>query len=147
MSELTDDRQSEQCPWCKVTYYAEPGHDPLKHHLDYCPERPESADDDDEPADALELAKSELAEAMVPDPEDLLADVGPLAQLFYLNQTAYQVLKNYAAMLTAKGIETPADDSEPVRALQMVAEACGMLDGACQELSILPREAADDAAG
>lgn len=91
--------------------------------------------------DALASAQSELAAASVPTPDDILADVGPLAQLYYLERLAYTVLSNFTAMLTADGIDPVDDDSEPVRALAAIGEACGNLDGACILLSILPEDA------
>jgi len=91
--------------------------------------------------DALEMAKAELAEQMFPAPEDYLNAVGPLAQLFYLDQLAYQVMKNFAAMLANAPGGPPPDGSEPVQALQAITEACGNLDGACVLLSIFPDEA------
>lgn len=91
--------------------------------------------------DAMDLCKKELAEAMFPDPDEFLNDVGPLTQVFYLNQLAYGVMKNYTAMLANAPGEQPPEGSEPVVALQMLTEACGMLDQACVTLSILPTEA------
>ena len=32
--------EAETCPWCHQTFYALPGHDALKPHIDYCPDRP-----------------------------------------------------------------------------------------------------------
>ncbi len=28
--------ESAECPYCGRTFYALPGHDPLKHHIEYC---------------------------------------------------------------------------------------------------------------
>jgi hypothetical protein len=94
-----------------------------------------------ETLDAQQLAKDELAEAMFPAPEDFLNDVGPLAQLYYVEQLAYQVMGNFAAMLANAPGGSPEDGSEPVQALSAIAEACGNLDAACVLLSILPAEA------
>lgn len=92
--------------------------------------------------DAQQLAVNELAAATVPTPDDLLGDVGPLAQVFYLEQLAYAVMRAYTAMLSASDDDAMPDDSEPVRALAALGEACGNLDAACILLSILPPEAA-----
>jgi hypothetical protein len=91
--------------------------------------------------DAQQLARDELATAMVPAPDDLLSDVGPLAQLYFLNQCAEYVMKAWVGMLqgdTAAGVE---DDSEPVRALAAIANATGQLAAACQLVSIFDRDA------
>jgi hypothetical protein len=98
----------------------------------------------DEP-DNLELAKNELGEAMVPDPVDLLQDVGPLAQLWFLHQCAYAVLQSFTGMLSGDTAEGIGDNSEPVRAHAALALACGQLDGACQLLALLPTEEETDA--
>lgn len=36
---LRDAGMSEECPYCHETFFAPPGHDPLKKHFDYCPEK------------------------------------------------------------------------------------------------------------
>ncbi|MFZ0666193.1 MAG: hypothetical protein WAM97_10585 [Acidimicrobiales bacterium] len=97
--------------------------------------------DDTEP-DALDMAKTELGEAMVPDPIDMLSDCGPLAQLWFLHQCAYGVMQSFTGMLSGDEAADVADDSEPVRAYAALAKACGNLDGACQLLSLLPPDGA-----
>ena len=92
--------------------------------------------------DALDMATTELAEAMVPTPEDMLADVGPLAQAWYLQQLAYHVMRSFTAFLSTDEAGDVADDSEPVRALGALTTLCGIADGICVTLSILPAEAA-----
>jgi hypothetical protein len=92
--------------------------------------------------DALELAKTELATEMVPDPIDILQDCGPLAQLWFAHQAAYGVMQSFIGMQSGVEGEVLPDDSEPVRALAALAKACGNLDAACQLLNLLP---ADDA--
>lgn len=37
-----DYEESAVCPYCHDTWYAPPKHDPLKHHIDYCPQNPSS---------------------------------------------------------------------------------------------------------
>jgi hypothetical protein len=92
----------------------------------------------DEQPDGLDLAKTELAEEMVPDPIEILQDVGPLAQLWFLHECAYGVLQSFTGFLSDEGSEGLDDDSEPVRAFAAIAKACGNLDGACQLLALLP---------
>jgi hypothetical protein len=91
--------------------------------------------------DAQDIARTELAEAMVPAPADLMADVGPLGRLFYLEQLAYSTLSAWAAMLSGDADEDPAATDERVVAMQGIAQACGALDAACVAVSILPPEA------
>lgn len=92
--------------------------------------------------DTLEMAKLELAEAMVPTPEDLLGDVGPLAQLYYTERLLYVLLGMWTGMIaedTTSGLDA---DSPPVKAQQAIALAAGNIDAACILLDILPAAAA-----
>jgi hypothetical protein len=93
--------------------------------------------------DAMTIAQEELARAMVPAPDDLLADVGPLAQLLFIERTCYSVLQSWAAMLSGDEAADVDDDSGPVRALAAIGQAAGNLDAACVEVSILPPDATE----
>ena len=90
--------------------------------------------------DPAVVAQSELAQNMVPTPDDLLADVGPLTQLWYARELCYSVMRLMAASLSLDDGEPLPDDSEPVRALAALTEACGMLDGGCVLVSLLPAD-------
>lgn len=37
---VREEPNSADCPYCGVTLYALPNHDPLKRHLDFCEQRP-----------------------------------------------------------------------------------------------------------
>lgn len=37
---LEDDRECATCPFCFETFFAPPKQDPLKRHIDYCPQNP-----------------------------------------------------------------------------------------------------------
>jgi len=39
--------ESAECPYCHRTFYALLLHDPLKRHMPFCEDRPESGDDDE----------------------------------------------------------------------------------------------------
>jgi len=89
-----------------------------------------------------DLARTELATAMVPWPEDLLADIGPLGQMVYLNQLAWHVFRSLRGMLsTDASIELQAGDP-PVVALNQLMEAIGMIDQVCVTLDLIPIEQA-----
>lgn len=91
--------------------------------------------------DPKEIAEAELAQAVVPTPDDLLGDVGPTTQLFYLERTAYTVLGNWAAMLSGDEAADLGEADELTRAMNALAEVCGLLDGACVMVGLLPDEA------
>lgn len=35
---------SEACPYCGQVFYAPPGHDPIRKHVDFCEARPDPED-------------------------------------------------------------------------------------------------------
>ena len=86
-------------------------------------------------------AKAELAKAMLPAPDDFLGDVGPLAQLYYLDQVAWTVLRGMTGMLSSEVSADLDDDDPPVQALAALSDAVGRLDGICQIMGLLPAEA------
>jgi len=89
----------------------------------------------------MDMATTELAEAQVPTPDDLLADVGPLSQLWYLHEVADHVIKSWVGMQSDEHGKDLSDDSEPVRALAAMVTSMGALNEACVLVSILPPEA------
>lgn len=93
--------------------------------------------------DPAQIAQSELAANTVPTPEDVLADVSPLTQLWYARETCYAAMRVMAATLSVGDDEAPPDDSEPVRALAALSDACGTLDGACSLVGLLPADYAN----
>jgi hypothetical protein len=95
--------------------------------------------------DANELAQSELAANTVPTPEDVLADVGPLAVIWYIREAAYYAVKFVSATLSTQEAADVTDDSGPARALAALSMAAGELDGACMAVDLLPLEYGDDA--
>lgn len=98
-----------------------------------------------EGADANELAQSELAANTVPTPEDVLADVGPLATLWYARQTVYYAQQLWAALLSGDEAADLGDTTELAAALEGISIAAGNLDGACIRVSLLPLDYGDSA--
>lgn len=92
--------------------------------------------------DPAEVARTELAESMIIAPPDLLGDIGPMGQLFYLEQMIWHVLSGWTGMLAVADGDDVPDDSEPVRALAALTLAAGQVDAACVLVSLLPPEAA-----
>jgi hypothetical protein len=87
-------------------------------------------------------ATAELAAAMVPVPDDIMEDLGPLAAVWYLHEVAWSTFRHYTAMLSADGVAAPEDDSEPVRAHHALGLALGMLDQTCVILGLIEPDAA-----
>jgi hypothetical protein len=102
-------------------------------------------DAEDDTFDPAEVARTELATEQVLPPEDLLPDVGPMGQLLYLEQLTWYVLTTWTGMISAADDGVLDDDSEPLRALQAITLAAGMIDQACVIVSLLPPEAVDGA--
>ena len=84
-----------------------------------------------------EDAKIELATNMVPAPEDLLADIGPLGQVFYLRELGWQVLRSYSGMIQDSASIELKDEDPPVLALQELMMIMGELDGLCVTLELI----------
>lgn len=87
-----------------------------------------------------EDAKTELATAMVMAPEDLLNDVGPLAQLWFLNQVAWHVARSMTGMMSSDASAELEDEDPPVVALQELMQAVGILDQTCLTMGLLTTE-------
>lgn len=83
-------------------------------------------------------ARTELAMAMVLAPEDLLADIGPLGQILYLEQLAWHVLRGVTGMLSSDASTELQNDDPPVIALQQLTMVVGEIDQVCVTLGILP---------
>lgn len=86
-------------------------------------------------------ARTELAAAMVLAPEDLLADIGALGQLLYLEQLAWHVLRSLTGMLSSEASADLDSEDPPVIALQQLTVAVGEIDQVCVTMGILPTEA------
>lgn len=93
--------------------------------------------------DAMMMARDDLVANMVPVPEDLLSEVGPLAKLYFAEQTAYEVLKHFAADLATFGAGDTDLEATVGKAMQGIATAAGALDEACIAMGILPSEAGE----
>lgn len=83
-------------------------------------------------------ARTELAMNNVIAPEDLLADIGPLGQLLYLNHLAWHVMTGMTGMLSDSASSDLEQDAPPVIALQELTTAVGMLNQVCVTIGILP---------
>jgi len=91
--------------------------------------------------DPQELAKQQLADGSVPAPEDLLADLDPLAALYYLEQTGWMVLNMWTGFAQEQQ-DANADGAEDLAVtLSQVAAVVGMLDGACARIGLIPTDA------
>jgi len=95
--------------------------------------------------DANELAQGELAQNTVPTPDDLLADVGPLAALWYAREVSYYAVQLWTSLLSGDEAADLGDTSELASALEGISIAAGNLDGACIRVSLLPSDYGDNA--
>ncbi len=95
--------------------------------------------------DANELAQGELAANTVPTPDDLLADVGPLAVLWYAREVGYYAVQLWTSLLSGDEAADLGDTSELAAALEGISIAAGNLDGACMRVALLPPDYGDSA--
>ena len=87
-------------------------------------------------------ARAELSAALVLAPDDLLGDVGPLAQVLYTRELAWHVLRSFTGMLASDASADLEPDDPPIIALNELTMALGMLDQVCVTLGIIPLAAA-----
>jgi len=91
--------------------------------------------------DAHDIARNELAEAMTPSPDDLLADVGPLGCAFFATETLAFVAGRFVGTIASEQGEHLTDDDPPATALAAITTALGNMHHACVALSIYPADA------
>lgn len=91
--------------------------------------------------DPNQIAREELAKAMIPTPDDVVTDLSPIAALFYLEQLGWAVLTSWTAYASeaAENNVEGADDLGVT--LNQVAETVGRLDEICARIGLLPVEA------
>lgn len=90
---------------------------------------------------ALEAVTTELAQVAVPSPDDILSELSPLAQLYFVEQLAWELLRSYAAMGAATEGDEDAESSNLSGALTGIGVAAGALDESCVLMGLLPPEA------
>lgn len=93
------------------------------------------------PEELMKSAQMDLAKAMVPTPDDILADVGPLASVLYLDTLAWHVMTYWTGTMIdgASGDITP--DDPPAMVLNALGQVVGMLDEVLVTLGMMPPEA------
>lgn len=91
--------------------------------------------------DPEQIARKELAEAMIPTPEDVVTDLSPLGALFYLEQLGWAVLTSWTAY-SQEQADAGAEGAEDLSVtLGQVASIVGMLDGTCARIGLIPPDA------
>ena len=88
--------------------------------------------------DPEEIAAKELAEGMVPMPEDFIPAMSPFAALYYTWKVLGEVLPVWVAHLAGPGAEDLGDGGELIPALDAISQASGLIIGACQMINLLP---------
>lgn len=91
--------------------------------------------------DPMQMAIDELASEMVPQPEDILEECGPLACLWYTTQLAVFTVGRFTGTIDSDAGTDIGDDDGPVRALAALTTAAGNLYGACIAVGILDEDA------
>lgn len=91
--------------------------------------------------DPNDLARNELAEAMIPTPDDVMSDLSPLAGLFYLEQMGWAVLTSFTAYAEETQGKNKAADDDLAVTLNELAMLVGGLDQTCARIGLLPVEA------
>ncbi|MGH3571188.1 MAG: hypothetical protein ACRDUW_05065 [Pseudonocardiaceae bacterium] len=92
-------------------------------------------------SDMRQRAVDELASEMVPTPDDVLTDCGPLATLWFLTQTAYTTMSRWTSTVADEVGAELKDGDEAIQALVAISQAAGILTGACVLMDMLPEEA------
>lgn len=87
-----------------------------------------------------ELARAELAAAMVPTPDDIMADLTPMAGLFYLDQMAWGVLKLWAAEVSDLVVADSDASDDLGSTMATLADIVGQVDGLAAKLGLIPAE-------
>lgn len=91
--------------------------------------------------DPNELARNELAAAMIPTPDDVMTDLSPLAGLFYLEQLGWAVLTSWAAFASDAATTDPEAGDDLAQTLAQVGGIVGMLDATCARIGLIPADA------
>lgn len=91
--------------------------------------------------DPHETAKAELAEAMIPTPEDVISDLSPLAALYYLEQLGWATFTMFTAYAESEQGKDQAADDDLAVTLTQIGVVVGMLDETCIRVGLLPLEA------
>lgn len=88
------------------------------------------------------LAREELAKVMIPTPDDIMAELSPLAALFYLDQLAWGVFKLWTFHLSSASVADVEAADDAAETLQGIGVALGNLDAVCARIGLAPTEAA-----
>lgn len=88
--------------------------------------------------DPEDIARTELAGAMVPTPDDIVEMLSPLASMLYLQQLAWANFQNWTAWLADMTPEQQADAQGATKVLQVNAQVCGLLDAICETVGLTP---------
>lgn len=91
--------------------------------------------------DPQEMAKAELAEAMIPTPDDIMEELTPLGALYYWEQLGWATLTTWTAHVQDMDDQGDEAASEMAGVLQGIATALGGLDAVCATIGLVPAEA------
>lgn len=97
--------------------------------------------------DPQEMAKKELAKAMVPTPDDICEELSPIAALYFLEQLSWATLTLWTAYAKDEQDKAPEVADDLGLTLQGVALAVGSLDEICARIGLIPPAAVFPAGG
>jgi hypothetical protein len=86
--------------------------------------------------DTFALATEELTEHAIPDPEMILPELSPFAQVYYAKEITFGVLRQLTAAIAADTESGLTEDDGAVKCANAVAMAAGQLFQACVCLGI-----------
>jgi len=91
--------------------------------------------------DPQELAKAELAKAMIPTPDDVCDSLSPIAALYYYEQLGWQLLTLWVAHVSDSIGADPEINAELSATLTAINMIVGETDAVCVNIGLLPPEA------
>ena len=91
--------------------------------------------------DPQEMAKKELAEVMIPTPDDVCESLSPIAALYYFEQLGWKLLTLWVAHVSDSIGADPEINAELSATLTAINMIVGETDAVCVNIGLLPPEA------
>jgi hypothetical protein len=97
--------------------------------------------DTETPAEVLANCTNELRESLCPAPDDILEELSPRTQLFFVRQLASELLVSFASRVDPDDPDAEALEGTVGKALAAIGEATGNLTAACIAMGVFPEDA------
>src|ERR1700744_686759 len=95
--------------------------------------------------DPMEIAKTELAKAMVPTPDDIMEMLSPIAALYYLEQLGWGTFRLWTAYAQDEVGKDPDAEADLAETLQGIGVSVGAIDAVAARIGLIPPEAVNGA--